>query len=107
MDRQTKEMDSFLEFADISEDEEDLYRRDPLFFFPQHCYDFRNQEQMDIDESEQEGTGSSRNRTAIGYVKNGNRIEAEFLNQLQIILAKQYETKPDLYHSYQFLKFEN
>ena len=44
--------------------------------------------------------------TAIGIVRNHNRVEVEFMDQLKLILRQQYEYAPDVYHNYTFKEFE-
>jgi hypothetical protein len=38
-----EELNDFLVFAGIPDEEQENYRRNPLDFFPAHCYDFRDE----------------------------------------------------------------
>lgn len=45
--------------------------------------------------------------TAIGVVRNRNRVEVEFLDQLKLILTTQYAKSPSIYHNFTFVEFES
>lgn len=58
-----------------------MYRRNPLYFFPAHCYNFRNETRItkELEYPSRNGQTKNRNATLIGYVENGNRVETAFL----------------------------
>jgi hypothetical protein len=78
-----KDMEDFLEFAGIKDDEESRYRRSPLDFFPPHCYNYRNSTNMtdQIGDNDSSGQAKNRNATAIGYIVDNNRVESAFITQ--------------------------
>lgn len=91
----------FLKFANITGSLSDKLKANPRFFFPPHCYDFKasNDNGNPLLGISEEKSGA-RNSTAIGYIKNGNRAETAFLDQLSLTLEKQHEEYPDVFHEY-------
>ena len=82
-------LEDFLDFAKITEGKENFERRNPAFFYPEHCYGNPN------------GTDSgipSRNYTAIGYIEDYNKVEFDVLQQLQIMFDQQQEKLPGVFH---------
>lgn len=71
----------FLQFANITSSLADMIRANPLYFFPQHCYDFKPK--MDngnpLTGISKEKSGA-RNSTGIGFIINGNRVETAFID---------------------------
>ena len=45
--------------------------------------------------------------TAIGIVRNHNRVEVNFIDQLKIILKRQFELVPDVFHNFTYQEFEH
>ena len=105
---QPADMLDFLDFANITDESpvDDFYERYPQFFYPQHCY-LLTPRRNPLDPDEPQFPTEARNISYIAYVKNGNRIEIEFLEQLKLILREQYRFAPDMFHNYTLLEFEN
>lgn len=103
----TKETWDFLEFANISQNKRDKMRANPLYFFPEHCYDFKADNDIGNPllgiSAEKSG---ARNSTGIGFIKNGNRAESAFLDQLELTLNRQHEEFPKIFHKYTIKQFE-
>ena len=75
-------MYDFLEFANMTNSTTDsLFRMNPEWFYPQQCYNFKPRESSIFNSSETpERSITSRNNTAIGIVRNRNRVEVNFID---------------------------
>ena len=102
----TDEHAEFLRFANITDSEGDFFRKNPQFFFPQQCYSFKNGTDVLRSGNKTLESSGARNMTAIGIVRNHNRVEVEFMDQLKLILRQQHDYAPDVYHNFTFKEFE-
>ena len=80
---QPTEMLEFLDFANITDSPEDFYRRNPGFFWPEHCYGYgsnnTNLTALYPEDSEDSTLPPRRNFTAVGYIANNNQIEKDVI----------------------------
>jgi hypothetical protein len=60
----------FLEFANVTTDPLDFYKRNPGFFYPEHCYGYGsfNPNYTSMYNDTSSSNAPRRNFTAIGYV---------------------------------------
>jgi len=103
------ELMEFLEFANITTSPEDFYRRNPGFFWPEHCYGYgsnnTNFTSLFPENPDDSTLPPRRNMTAIGYIANNNQIEKDVILQLQLIFERQQFRMPNNFHKYKFVRF--
>jgi len=84
-------LSNFLSFANITQKPYDFYRRNPNYFWPEHCYGrgTNNKKYWSIynRSSENPNMAQRPNLTAIAYIQENNQVEFDVLAQLKIIIG--------------------